>query len=60
MDYSNYFDEVKFIFEIANVTTDLCNVTEDGCIGFVVRLKDKRKATIKSKLTLVSKEQLNK
>ena len=56
----NRNDEVKFIFEIANVTTDLCNVTEDGCIGFVVRLKDKRKATIKSKLTLVSKEQLNK
>jgi len=55
----NRKDEIKFIFEIANITKDLCNVTEDNCIGFKVKLKDKRKAMIKSKLTLVDKVTLN-
>lgn len=55
----NRNDEVKFIFEIANITKDYCNVTEDNCIGFKVKLKDKRKATIKSKLTMVDKATLN-
>lgn len=55
----NRNDEIKFIFEIANITNDLCNITEDNCIGFKVKLKDKRKATIKSKLTVVDKAKLN-
>lgn len=55
----NRNEEVKFIFEIANITNDLCNVTEDNCIGFKIKLKDKRKATIKSKLTVVDKAKLN-
>jgi|WetSurMetagenome_2_1015567.scaffolds.fasta_scaffold382316_2 hypothetical protein len=55
----NRKDEVKFIFEIANVTKDYCNVTEDNCIGFKIKLKDKRKAMIKSKLKLVDKATLN-
>jgi len=55
----NRSDEVKFIFEIANITKDYCNVTEDNCIGFKIKLKDKRKAMIKSKLTLVDKATLN-
>ncbi len=55
----NRGDEVKFIFEIANITEDLVNVTEDNCIGFKVKVKDVRKARIKSKLTLVEKTRLN-
>jgi hypothetical protein len=55
----NRGDEVKFIFDIANITEDLINVTEDGCIGFKVKVKDKRKAREKSKITLVEKTRLN-
>ena len=55
----NRGDEVKFMFEIANVSDDLVNVTEDDCIGFKVKLKDKRIAQVKSKLTVVDKERLN-
>lgn len=55
----NRGDEVKFIFEIANLNKDEINVTEDNCIGFKVKLKDKRKAQLKSKLTHVDKEKIN-
>ncbi len=55
----NRKDEIRFIFEIANITSDLCNVTEDNCTGFKIKIKDKRKATIKSKLTVVDKASLN-
>lgn len=55
----NRGDEIKFMFEIANVTEDLVNVTEDDCIGFKVKIKDKRVAQVKSKLTIVDKERLN-
>lgn len=54
----NRNDEVKFLFEIANITMDLVNVTEDDCIGFKIVIKDKRKAQLKSKLTVVNKETL--
>jgi hypothetical protein len=55
----NRGDEVKFIFEIANLIKDEINVTEDNCIGFKIELKDKRKAQLKSKLTHVNKEKIN-
>ncbi len=55
----NRGDQVKFIFEIANVTNNFVNVTEDNCIGFKVYFKDKRTDKVKSKLTFVSKEQIN-
>lgn len=55
----NRGDEVKFIFEIANLNKDEINVTEDNCTGFKIRLKDKRKAQLKSKLTHVDKEKIN-
>jgi hypothetical protein len=55
----NRKDEVKFIFEIANVTKDQINVTEDDCVGFKVKIIDKRKATLKSKLKVVDKAKLN-
>jgi hypothetical protein len=55
----NRKDQVKFIFEIANIKNDLCNVTEAECTGFKIKIKDKRKATKKSKLTVVDKSSLN-
>jgi hypothetical protein len=55
----NRNDEVTFIFEIANIKNDHCNVTEADCIGFKIKIKDKRKATLKSKLTVVDKASLN-
>lgn len=55
----NRGDEVKFIFEIANLNKDEINVTEDNCVGFKIKLKDKRKAQLKSKLTYVDKEKIN-
>ncbi len=55
----NRGDEIKFMFEIANISEDLVNVTEDDCIGFKVKLKDKREAQVKSKMTIVDKETLN-
>ncbi len=55
----NRGDEVKFIFEIANLNKDEINVTEDNCTGFKIRLKDKRKGQLKSKLTHVDKEKIN-
>lgn len=51
----NRKDEVKFIFEIANLTKDYINITEDECVGFKVKMKDKRKAKLKSKMTEVDK-----
>jgi hypothetical protein len=55
----NRGDAIKFIFEIANLKNDEINVTEDNCLGFKVKLKDKRKAQLKSKLTHVDKEKIN-
>lgn len=55
----NRNDDVKFIFEIANITDDQCNIIEDDCTGFKIKIIDKRKATIKSKLTVVDKAKLN-
>jgi hypothetical protein len=55
----NRNDEVKFLFEIANISADLVNVTEDDCVGFKIVIKDKRKAKLKSKLAVVNKETLN-
>jgi hypothetical protein len=55
----NRNDDVRFIFEIANITNDQCNIIEDNCTGFKIKIRDKRKATIKSKLTVVDKASLN-
>lgn len=55
----NRNDNVKFIFEIANVTNNFVNVTEDNCIGFKICFKDKRKNIEQSKLTFVTKEKIN-
>ena len=55
----NRSDEVKFIFEIANIDKDEINVTEDECLGFKITLKEKRVAKIESKLTIVNKEKIN-
>ncbi|MDH7912591.1 hypothetical protein [Winogradskyella sp. SYSU M77433] len=55
----NRGDEVKFIFEIANITDNHINITEANCIGFKIVHKDKRKSKANSKLTFVSKEVLN-
>lgn len=55
----NRGDQVKFIFEIANVSHNYVNVTEDNCTGFKICFKDKRTNKIKSKLTFVSKEEIN-
>lgn len=54
----NRKDSIKFIFEIANITSNKINVTEANCIGFKIVHKDKRKAKKASKLTFVSKEQI--
>lgn len=55
----NRGDDVKFMFEIANISAEEVNVTECDCIGFKIKLKDKRKARLKSKLTQVEKAKLN-
>lgn len=55
----NRNDNAKFIFEIANVTNNYVNVTEDNCVGFKICFKDKRTNIEKSKLTFVSKEKIN-
>lgn len=56
----NRGDEVKFTFEIANLDRDEINITETECTGFKIKVKDKRKAQLKSKLTYVDKEKINK
>lgn len=55
----NRNEEVKFQFNIANISNNHINVTESDCIGFKIRLKDKRKKKHPTKLTYVSKERLN-
>jgi hypothetical protein len=55
----NRKDEVKFIFEIANITKDEINITESNCLGFKISTLDKRKVKSRTKLTQVSKEQIN-
>lgn len=55
----NRNDEAKFIFEIANITKDLINITEDNCVGFRIKMKDKRKPKLNSKMTVVDKSRLN-
>lgn len=55
----NRGDKVKFVFEIANVTNNFVNVTEANCTGFKILIRDKRKVKVSSKLTFVSKEQIN-
>jgi hypothetical protein len=55
----NRKDQVKFVFEIANISDNYVNITEDNCIGFKIILKDKRASKVPSKLTFVSKEIIN-
>ena len=55
----NRNDEFRFYFDIANVTNDHYNITEADCLGFKIVVKDKRKATIKSKSKVVTKDKIN-
>lgn len=55
----NRGDEVKFVFEIANISADEVNVTEHDCLGFRIKVRDKRTARLESKLTQVDKAKLN-
>lgn len=55
----NRGDKVKFVFEIANISNNYVNVTEANCTGFKIHIRDKRKVRESSKLTFVSKEQIN-
>ncbi len=55
----NRNDEIKFIFEIANISSNHINITEANCTGFKIIHKDKRQSKAISKLTFVSKEHLN-
>lgn len=55
----NRKDQVKFLFEIANITNNVVNITEDNCVGFKLILKDKRADKAPSKLTFVTKEIIN-
>ena len=55
----NRNDDIKFIFEIANITDNHINITEAKCVGFKIVHKDKRKSKKTSKLTFVSKDRLS-
>jgi len=55
----NRGDDVKFIFEIANIVNNKISITEANCIGFKITHKDNRKSKAISKLTFVSKENIN-
>ncbi|SFS81824.1 hypothetical protein [Lutibacter maritimus] len=55
----NRDDEIKFIFEIANIVNNKISITEANCVGFKITHKDKRKIKANSKLTFVSKENIN-
>lgn len=54
----NRDDEISFYFDIANVTNDFYNVTEIDCVGFKISVKDKRKAQIKGKAQVVTKDKI--
>lgn len=55
----NRKEEVEFTFVIANITEDRINITETNCRGFKIVYKDKRKKHIKSKVSFVTKKELN-
>ena len=54
----NRNDEFRFFFDIANVTNDHFNITEADCLGFKIVVKDKRKASIKRKSKVVTKDKI--
>lgn len=54
----NRNDEFRFFFDIANVTNDHYNITEADCLGFKIVVKDKRKASIKRKSKVVTKDKI--
>jgi len=54
----NREDEIKFFFDIANVSNDFYNVTEADCLGFKIVVKDKRKPQIKGKSQIVTKDKI--
>jgi hypothetical protein len=45
----NRGDCIEYTFEVANVTDNSYYVTECNCMGFKIKVKDKRKASNKSK-----------
>lgn len=55
----NRGDDIKFIFEIANIVSNKINITEANCIGFKITHQDKREFKAISKLTFVSKESIS-
>lgn len=52
----NRTDEIKFYFDIANITKDYFNVTESDCLGFKIKAKVKMKIKKPVNTKIVSKE----
>lgn len=54
----NRGDEIKFYFDIANISNDYCNITEAECLGFkiktIIKMRDRKPVSTR----IVSKEQL--
>lgn len=55
----NRNDEIKFFFDIANITQDFFNVTESDCLGFKIKGKVKMKVRKPVNTKIVSKEIIN-
>jgi hypothetical protein len=54
----NRKDEIKFYFDIANITKGYMSVTETDCLGFKIVTKDKRKAKKIPNSKIVTKEEM--
>lgn len=54
----NRGDEIKFFFDIANVSNDYFNVTEAECLGFKIKAKVRMKVKKPVNTKIVSKEKL--
>lgn len=56
----NRDDEIKFNFDIANITNNHYNVTESDCMGFKIKVKVKKISGGKIQSQIVTKETLSK
>lgn len=54
----NRGDEIKFYFDIANISNDFFNVTESECLGFKIKTRIRMKSKKPVHTRIVSKEQL--
>lgn len=54
----NRGDEIKFFFDIANISNDEFSITEADCIGFKIVTKDKRKSKKNINAKIVTKEKI--